>query len=104
MLTCVLMGLWLSPADLLAVVGGVFHTEQVRVGPSIQVRVFSTDVSVPCVARPAFTAEHGLREETQVDAVGVLVTVVAAVLARVTRSANLEGEAGLVWKVNHWHG
>ena len=96
MLTCVFMGLWFSLAYLLAVVGGVFHTEQVRVGPSVQVRVFSTDVSVPGVARPAFTSEHGRREEAQVDAVGVLVAVVAAVLARVTRNANLKGEAGLV--------
>ena len=77
-------------ANLLAVVGGVLHAEQVLVGPPVQVRVLPADVAVAGVARLALAAEHGVGEDAQVDAVGVLVAVVAAVQTRVARRADLE--------------
>lgn len=74
---------------LLAVVGGVFHTKQVIVGPSVQVTVLSADTAIPGVPWFTLAAEHGLGEDTQVDAVCIFMAVVAAVLARVTGFANL---------------
>lgn len=74
---------------LFAVVGSVGHTVQVSVGPSVQVSVLSADATVAGVAWLALAAEHGLGEDAQVDAVGIFVAVVAAVLARVAGFANL---------------
>lgn len=70
-------------------VGGVFHTVEVRVWPPIKVRVLSADVTVPSVAWFTFAAVHDVREDAQVDAVGILIAIVAAVLARVSRCADL---------------
>lgn len=75
---------------LLAVVGGVLHTHQVSVGPSIQVTVLSTNMAISSIPWLALAAEHGLREDTQVDAVCIFMTVVATILARVTRFAHLK--------------
>lgn len=74
---------------LLAVVGGVFHTVEVRVWPAVKVRVLSTDVTVPSVAWFTFAAVHDVREDAQVDAVGILIAVMAAVLTWVSRCADL---------------
>lgn len=81
----------LVPGYLLAVVGGVLHTQQVVVGPSVQVAVLPTDVTVPCIPRFALTAKHGVAVDAQVDAVCVLVAVMASVLTRVTGFAHLKG-------------
>ena len=78
-------------AYLLAVVGGVLHTHQVVVGPSVQVAVLSTNVAISCVPGFALTAEHGLAVDAQVNAVCISVAVVAAILTRITGLANLEG-------------
>lgn len=75
---------------LLAVISGIFHTEEVSVGPSIQVTVLSAYASVPSISWLAFAAEHGLREDAQVDAICIFMAVVASVLARVAGSANLK--------------
>lgn len=75
---------------LLAVVGGVLHTEEVSVGPSIQVAVLSADVAVPGVPWPALAAEHGIGEDAKVYASGVFVAVVAAVQTGVTGCAHLK--------------
>lgn len=75
---------------LLAVVGGVLHTHQVGVGPSIQVTVLSTNMAISSIPWLALTAKHGLREDAQVDAVCIFMTVVATILARVTRFAHLK--------------
>lgn len=75
---------------LLAVVGGVLHTQQVGVRPSVQVTVLSADVSVPSIAWPALAAEQGLGVDTQVDAVCMFVTVMATVFAWVSGRANLK--------------
>lgn len=74
---------------LLAVVGGVLHTQQVSVGPSIQVTVLSANTAIPGIAWLALAPEHGFGEDAQVDAVCIFMTVVATVLARITGSANL---------------
>lgn len=74
---------------LLAVVGGILHTQQVSVGPSIQVSVLSTDVAISCISWLALTAEHGVREDAQVNAVGIFVAVMATVHTRITGCANL---------------
>lgn len=71
-------------------VGSILHTQQVIVGPSIQVSIFSTDVAVAGISWLALAAEHGVREDAQVDTVGVFVAVVAPILARVTRLADLK--------------
>lgn len=81
---------------LLAVVGGVFHTVEVRVWPAVKVRVLSTDVTVPSVAWFTFTAVHDVREDAQVDTVGILIAVMAAVLAWVSRCADLFVGNGLL--------
>lgn len=85
------MCLFLVSGYLLAVVGGVLHTHQVMVGPSVQVAVLSTNMTISCVPRFALTAEHGLAVDAQVNAVGIFVAVMAAILTRITGLANLEG-------------
>lgn len=85
---CVFLSMW-GLAYLLAVISGIFHTRQVSVGPSIQVAVLSANASIPGISWLALTAEHRLGEDTQVDAVCIFMAVVASVLARVARNANL---------------
>ena len=77
-------------AYLLAVVGSVLHTQQLCVGPSIQVSILSTDVAIASISWLALAAEHGIREDAQVHAVGIFIAVVAPVLARITRLADLK--------------
>lgn len=77
-------------AYLLAVVGGVFHTHKLLVGPAVQVGVLSADVSVPSIAGLALTAEHGLCVVPQVDTAGVRIAVVGSVIAGVTRLTDLQ--------------
>ena len=74
---------------LLAVVGSVLHTQQVSVGPSIQVSVLATDQAIPGVSWPALAAEHGVGEDAQVDAFCIFIAVMGTILARVTRRADL---------------
>lgn len=74
---------------LFTVVGGILHTNQVRIGPSIQIRVLSTDMAVTSVARLALTAVHRVSEVSQVVTAGVFIAVVAPIEAGVTRSADL---------------
>lgn len=74
---------------LLAVVGGVFYTVEVRVWPAVQVWVLPADVTVPSIAWFTFAAEHDVGEDSQVDAVGILIAVMAAVLTWVSWCADL---------------
>lgn len=83
------VSVYVGSGYLLAVVGCIRHTQQVSVGPTIQVTVPSTDTAVPCISWLALTAEHGIGEDAQVDAVCVFIAVVAAILTRVTGFANL---------------
>lgn len=76
-------------------VGGVLHTNQVSVGPSIQIRVLSADVAVASVAGLALAAVHGIGEVSEVVAAGVFVAVVASIEARVTGRAHLESRGGM---------
>lgn len=75
---------------LLAVIGGILHTQQFSVGPSVQIGVLSTDAPVAGVPWLALASEHGLSEDSQVDAVCIFMAVMAAILARITRSAHLK--------------
>lgn len=90
----VIMGFWncvrVGSGYLLAVVCSILHTQKVSVGPSVQVAVFSTNTSIPGIPWLAFTAEHGLGEDPQVDAVCIFIAVVATILTRVTGFANLK--------------
>lgn len=79
-----------GPGYLLAVVGGVLHTQQVSVGPSIQITVLSANMTIPSISWLALTAEHGLRVDAQVDAVCIFMAVMATILARVAGFANLK--------------
>lgn len=75
---------------LFAVVGGVLHTMQVSVGPSVQVTILSANTAISGISWPALAAEHGFREDAQVDAVCIFMAVVATILARITGFANLK--------------
>lgn len=76
-------------AYLVAMVSSVGHAEKVLVGPSIQIGVFSADHTIASVARSTFTAIHGVTEVAQVMALGIPVAGVSAVMAGVTRLADL---------------
>lgn len=75
---------------LLAVVGSILHTQQVSVGPSVEVTVLSANMAIPSIPWLALTTEHGLGENAQVDTVCIFIAVVATILARVTGCANLK--------------
>lgn len=75
---------------LLAVVGGILHTHQVSVWPSVKVSVLSANMAISSIAWLALTAEHGVRVDAQVDAVCIFMAVVATILARVAGFANLK--------------
>lgn len=79
----------LSLTYLLAVICGILHTDQVRVGPTVQVSVLAANVTVSSKSRLALAAEHGVGEVPQVVASGVLVAVVATVQTGVAWCANL---------------
>lgn len=74
---------------LLAVVGGVLHTDQVWIGPAIEIRVLSTDMAVASIARLAFTTVHGIGEVSKVVTACIFIALVASVEAGITRSADL---------------
>lgn len=70
-------------------VGGIFHTDQVSVGPPIQISVLTTDVSVACIAGLTLTAVHGLGEMSEVVTTGILVALVASIETGIARCAHL---------------
>lgn len=70
-------------------VGGICNTKEITVRPAIQVSVLTTYVPIASIARLALTAVHGIREDAQVDAVGMFVAVMGPVLARVTWHTHL---------------
>lgn len=71
-------------------VGGIRHTHQVSVWPSVKVGVLSANMAVPGIPWLALTAEHGVGVDAQVDAVCIFMAVVATILARVAGFANLK--------------
>lgn len=75
---------------LFAVVGSILHTQQVSIGPSIQISVFSANMAIPSIPWLALTSEHGFGVDAQVDTVCIFIAVVATILARVTGCANLK--------------
>lgn len=73
-------------------VGGIFHTNQVSVGPSIQIGVLTADVSVACIAGLTFTAVHGIGEMSEVVTTGIFVALMASIETGITRCAHLESQ------------
>lgn len=71
-------------------VGGIFHTNQVSVGPSIQIGVLTTDVSVTRIAGLTLTAVHGISKVSQIVTTGILVALMASIKTRIARCAHLE--------------
>ena len=78
--------------NLFAVIGGILHTNQVCVRPSIQICVLSTDMAIASIARFALTTVHGISKVSEVVTAGVFVAVVASVEAGITGCAYLDSE------------
>lgn len=76
-------------------VGGIFHTNQVSIGPSIQICVLSTDMAIASIARLALTAVHGISKMSKVVTAGVFVAIVASIKAGITGRAHLRIEGGV---------
>lgn len=74
---------------LLAMIGCILHTLKISIRPAIKICVLSTDVSISSKARPALAAVHGICKMAQVVAASVLVAVMAAIEAGITRRAHL---------------
>lgn len=73
----------------LAVVGGISSTHQVLVGPTIQIRIFSTDKAISSITNFTLTFVHRVTEVAKVNALSRLMTTMGLVLARVLRFTNL---------------
>lgn len=74
---------------LFAVIGGICSTHKILVGPSIQIKILTTDDAVSSITNPALTLVHRVSEVTEEDAFGKLVTAVAVVFAGVVGFTNL---------------
>lgn len=85
-------------------VGGVFHTNQVSVGPPIQISVLTADVTVARIAGFTLTAVHGIGEMSEVVTTGILVALMASIETGITRCAHLESqeEGAPSQKVQQW--
>lgn len=79
---------------LFAVVGGIFHTNQVSIGPSIQICVLTTDMTIASISRLALAAVHGISKMSKVVTTGIFVAIVASIEAGVTGRAHLRIEGG----------
>lgn len=73
-------------------VGGVLHTNQVSIGPSIQICVLSTDMTVASIARLALATVHGIGKVSEVVTAGVFVAVMTSIEAGITGRAHLESK------------
>lgn len=80
---------------LFAVVGGVLHTNQVSIGPSIQIRVLSTDMAIASIAGLALAPVHGIGKVSEVVTAGIFVAVMASIKAGITGCTHLESEGGM---------
>lgn len=81
---------------LLAVISGVGTAHEVQVRPAIQVWVLSTNEAISSVASPTLALVHGVTEVADVDAFGILVTVVGLVLARILWLTHLQKQQGRI--------
>lgn len=70
-------------------IGGICSTHKILVGPSIQIKVLSTDDAVSSVANTALALVHRVTEVTKEDAFSILVATVAVVLAGVVGFTHL---------------
>lgn len=84
-----------------AVVGSIGGTDQVAVGPAVQVRVLPADKPIACIAYLALALVHGVAEVAQVDALRMPVAVVCLVLTRVFRLAHLGAQRHMGHGLEH---
>lgn len=70
-------------------VGGICSTHKILVGPSIQIKVLSTDDAVSSITNTAFTLVHRVTEVSQEDAFSILVATVAVILTGVVGFTHL---------------
>lgn len=70
-------------------VGGICSTHKILVGPSIQIKVFSTNDAVSSITNTALTLVHRVAEVSQEDAFSILVATVAVVLTGVVGFTHL---------------
>lgn len=77
-------------SNLLAVVGGILNTVEISVGPAIQVSVLPTYITITSIAWLAFAAKHDVRENAQINTIGLSVTVMASILTWVPWCTDLE--------------
>lgn len=78
-----------SSTNLLAVISGISATHKVLIGPPVQVRVLSTQESISSITSPTLTLVHWVTEVTDVDTLGIFVTVVGLFLAWIFRFTDL---------------
>lgn len=77
---------------LLAVVSSILHTNQVSIGPSIQICILATDMAVSSITGPALAAVHGICKVSKVVAAGIFVAVMASIKAGIAGCAYLDSE------------
>lgn len=70
-------------------VGGICSTHKILVGPSIQIKVLSTDDAISSITDTAFTLVHWVTKVTKEDAFRILVATVAVVFAGVVGFTHL---------------
>lgn len=70
-------------------VGGICSTHKILVGPSIQIKVLSTDDAISSITNAALTLVHRVAEVSKEDALCILVATVAVVLTGVVRFTHL---------------
>jgi len=70
-------------------VGGICSTRKILVGPSIQIKVLSTDDSVSSITNTALTFIHRVVNVAKEDAFSILVATVAVVLTGVVGFTHL---------------
>lgn len=78
-----------SNTNLLAVIGSISTTHKVLIGPSVQVGVLSAQETISSITGPTLTLVHWVTEVTDVDTLGIFVTVVGLVLAWIFRFTDL---------------
>lgn len=70
-------------------VGGICSTRKILIGPSIQIKVLSTDDAISSITNTALTLVHRIAKVTKEDAFSILVATVAVVLTGVVGFTHL---------------
>lgn len=91
----------ISAEYLLAVISGVRTTHKVLIGPTIQVRVFSTNEAISSITSPTLTLVHWVIEVADVHAFSIFVTVVGLVPAWILGLTHLNEKGGtILWDLS----